>query len=132
MLLKLLESEIEIAKGHLQVGFTLMSQAPQYSWARFYWPALESRAYIALAANHPEEAIKFCNEMRVKKGFAFAWDRPDDWAMSHYYLAQAYDKLGKKDLALSFYMEFENLWRDGEAELHTLKDTRNRIAELRR
>jgi hypothetical protein len=109
-----------------------MSQAPEYPWSYLYWQAQESRAYVALNAGHPNDAIRTCNEMLGKKGFAFSSDRPDDWVMAHYYLAQAYDKLDQKERALNSYVEFESIWRGGDPGLNPLKTARNRIAELRR
>jgi tetratricopeptide (TPR) repeat protein len=131
LLLALLESEIELGKGNLQQSFALMSQTPDYPWAYLYWPAHESQAHISIATGHPDAAIKACNEMIVQKGFAFSWDRPDDWVMAHYYLGRAYDSLGKKDLALSAYIQFENLWHNGDPELLPLKHARKRIFELK-
>ena len=129
MLLKLLQGEIELEKGNSKESFSLMSQAPDYPWAHSYWSTQESRAYIALATHHADVAIKICNEMLGKRGFAFASDRPDDWVIAHYYLARSYDE-SDAALALSSYRDFEHLWSDGDPTINPLSYARKRIAEL--
>lgn len=131
VLLSLLESEVELKKGNLEASFNLLAQTPDYPWAYLYWQVQESRAYIALATGHPEEATKVCKEMLEKKGFAFSWDRPDDWVMVHYYLGRSYDLRNMKELALNSYQEFESLWHDGDPEIPSLRFARQRIAELK-
>lgn len=127
-LLKLLESEIELAKGNSDAAFLLASQAPDYAWSYSYWEAQETRAHVALAAGHPEIAIKSCNEMSQKRGFAFSSDRIEEWIIAHYYLGVGYEATNRPDLALSAYKEFENIWHSSEAAM--VLEARKRIKRL--
>jgi hypothetical protein len=131
LLLDLLQSEIELKKGNTEASFNLLFQAPNYAWAYLYWQVQESRAYIALATDHPDQAINACKEMLGKKGFAFSGNRPDDWVMAHYYLGRSYEMRNMKELALNSYQEFEKLWHNGDPETPSVKFARKRIARLK-
>lgn len=129
-LIRMLEAEIQFQSGNLRESFSLISEAHGYPWTDLYWAVQESRAHIAIASGNFDEAIAACTEMVARKGFAFSWDRPDDWVMAHYYLGRAYESSGKKALAISYYSEFGNAWAASDARLHWLSDARSRAAAL--
>jgi tetratricopeptide (TPR) repeat protein len=126
----LVESEIELKRGNSQRSFDLISSAAQYPWLYLYLPVEDSLANAALASGHYDTAAAAYKEIVDKRGFAFSFDRPDDWIMARFGLGRANDLMDKKEMAPLYYTQFEHLWHDGDDSLPPLRFARERIAEL--
>lgn len=131
-LLALIEGEIELKKGNAERAFTLLSAAAAYPWTYLFFPIQESLGNAALASGHYDAAIRTFKSIIDHKGLAAASDRPEAWIMAQYDAGRSYEAAGDKPMALSYYMQFEQFWRDGDATLPILVDVRNRIAQLKR
>jgi len=129
--LELLEGEIELKKGNSERAFTLISGAAAYSWNYLFFTVQESLGNAALASGHHETAIRAFKSILDRKGLAAALDRPDAWIMAQYYEGRSYEALGNQPIALSFYLQFENLWHDADTTLPALVDVQKRIAQLK-
>ncbi len=91
-LLKLLEGEIELAKGNRERVFDLLSDAARYPWRCLYLQVQDSLGQAALASGHFDVAADAYKAITKRRGFAFRWQRPDDWIMAEYGLATTYEK----------------------------------------
>ena len=129
-IIQLVEGEIELKKGNARKSFELISTAAQYPWAYSFIPIKESLANAALSSGHYDIAVSAYQEIVDKRGFAFSWDRPDDWIMAQYGLGHATDLQNRRDLAPQYYKEFEYLWHEGDHNLTPLREARKRISEL--
>ncbi len=127
---QLLEAEIDAQAGNGDAAVEKLMSASIYPWRYLYWPVHDSLADIALSTHHCDVALRTYADMLGRKGFAFYWERPDDWVMAHYGMARAEECNGRKDLALGYYVQFVQLW--GDDAIPAVRDARTRIAELRR
>lgn len=49
------------------------------------------------------------------------------WILAHYRLAKIYEQQEKTDKAIAYYEQFLDIWKDGDEDIETLQDARNRV-----
>jgi tetratricopeptide (TPR) repeat protein len=126
-LIELLEGEIQLKRGRADRALKVLSDAAKYPWRYLYLQVHDSLASAALAAGRPDIARESYNSLREKRGFAFQSERPDAWILSHYGLAES-----SRDGALSYYLQFNQLWNDADLDIPSVVQARKMISELSR
>jgi tetratricopeptide (TPR) repeat protein len=55
---------------------------------------------------------------------------PTFWPLSHYWLAQIYEKKGDRVSAINYYQTFLQIWREADQDLPELIDARSKLVKL--
>lgn len=115
-----------LATGRFDSAIVYLQRAygMQKSWIELF---NQGRAYSG--AGQLRDALQMF-ERALKSHEQSRWWVPVQSVMLHYYLATAYEKSGRSDLAIEQYREFLDIWKDADFKSDELKDAKVRLAAL--
>jgi tetratricopeptide (TPR) repeat protein len=119
---------IELAKGNWESAVADFENSIRHSDSEFICRASLGTAY--LQAGRTNEAIPLL-ERAVSNYMYQRTIFPIQAVKAYYYLALAYEKVGRNDDAIKQYEEFLDIWKNADPEIAEVIDARRRLTKLK-
>jgi tetratricopeptide (TPR) repeat protein len=122
----ILKGEILLAKGNRAEALDLIQTGVNFRKDGY---TLESLAHYYYNTGDLDLAISNYKEI-IEKLNSLGWEAQEYWIQAHYNLGKIYEKKGDYQLAMKYYQDFINIWKDADDDLPELIDAKSRLTKL--
>jgi tetratricopeptide (TPR) repeat protein len=124
--LNILKGEIQLLKGNPAEAIDLIETGISVRHDCF---TVESKANYYYATGDPDKAITSYEEI-INASNSLGWEAQDYWIRAHFILGKLYEEKGNRELAIKYYNDFINIWKDADPDIPDLNDAKSRLAKL--
>ncbi len=122
-----LEGEIELNNGNYTDAISLLEISYQLRKDSYN---LESLAYAYYKSGNLNQAASLYKELIESKLIGF--EGQECWLQAFIQLGKIYEEQGEAELAIRYYEQLLDLWKDADEDLPSLLETRERLANLKK